>query len=232
MPATPALPRPSRSTRRALRSLLWRYRPALIACLVAIAAWATIGALMPAPPATSFVLAAVRDLPAGHLLEPADLTQLALPLRAVPPAALTDPVTTAGARLAQPVASGVPLTSTTLVGESGWGDLADGELLVPVRLADPAVAALLPTSATIHLVSATGSGSTLLTSQARLIAPVASPAEATMLGQGDTTGPLLLLAVPAEVASLVLDASAGGTLTVALAGGGGSPHPPTHQEIP
>lgn len=217
MPAPPSLPR---SSRRAVRSFLWRFRPGLVALLVAVAAWSTVGALTPAPPASTAVLVPVADLPAGHLLQPQDLTTLELPDAAVPPSALTDAATTAGSRLAHPAARGVPLTPSALVAPTGWSGVADDELVVPVRLADPAVAALLPPATPLHLVSATGTGSTLLTSSARLLASVGDVTGASLLGTPDQGGILLLLAVPREVATLVLDASAGGTLSVALGAGG------------
>lgn len=222
----PALPR---ETRRTLRSLGWRYRPLLAAALVAIAAWAALGIARPAPPPGVAVVVATRDLQPGHLLGGGDVTTLTLPDDVAPDAALTLPASAVGHRVAHTVTAGVPLTASALVTDGVWPGVREGELVVPVRLADPAVAGLLPPATPLHLVSATGSGPTLLTAHGRLLAAVPDAgggSGGSMLGAPDAAGTLLLLAVPQEVASLVLDASAGGTLTVALSP---SPHP---QESP
>ncbi len=217
MTTAPPVPR---RTARTLRSLLWRYRPALVAALVALAAWAALGAVRPPPPVTTAVVAASRDLPAGQRLTPDDLTVVALPPDTVPPAATGRAEDLLGRRTAHPVADGVVLVPGDLVENGAWAAAGPGELVVPVRLADPVVAGLLPTATPLQLVAATGSGPTLLTRDARLLARVESSAEASgMLGSPGTDDSLLLLAVPADVATLVLDAGAGGTLTVALGTG-------------
>lgn len=219
MTTAPPLPRP-RDTRRTLRSLAWRYRPALVAVLVAVAAWSGLGVLRPVADPGTAVLVPTQDLGAGHLLDADDVTTLMLPAGVVPPAALTSVPPVIGARVAHPVAAGVPLTRSALVDDGRWPGAGEGELVVPVRLADPAVAPLLPAATTLHLVSATGAGATLLTTRGRLLAAIPDTPGGAMLGSSDATGTLLLLAVPQEVATLVLDASAGGTLSVALAAGG------------
>lgn len=215
----PLLPRRGR-TRRSVRSLLWRYRPALVAALVAVAAWAVIGALRPTPPVTTAVVAASLDLPAGHEIAAGDLTVLALPPDAAPPGSFLSPADLVGRRVAHPVGDGVPLVPTDLVESGAWAAVGPDELVVPVRLADPVVAGLLPAATPLQLVAATGSGPTLLTEDARLVARIdADAAPSGMLGAPGTDESLLLLAVPADVATLVLDAGAGGTLTVALGAG-------------
>lgn len=215
----PLLPRRGR-TGRSVRSLLWRYRPALVAVLVAVAAWAVIGALRPTPPATTAVVAASHDLAAGHEIASGDLTVLALPPDTVPPAAFVRAEDLVGRRIAHPTADGVVLVPGDLVESGAWDAAGPDELVVPVRLADPVVSGLLPTATPLQLVAATGSGPTLLTRDARLVARIdGAAAPSGMLGAPGTDESLLLLAVPADVATLVLDASAGGTLTVALGAG-------------
>lgn len=217
---TTTLPPLPRRHRRAIRSWLWRYRPALVAALAALAAWSAIGAVRPAPAPTTSVVAPTSDLPAGHVLAAGDVALLDLPSDVAPTAAVVAPADLVGRRIAHPVADGVPLVPDDLVESGAWEAAEPGELVVPVRLADPAVAALLPIATPIHLVSATGSGPTLLTTRARLVARVDESSGGSMLGGSEQTETLLLLAVPAEVATLVLDAGAGGTLTIAVGGGG------------
>ncbi|PWD51953.1 hypothetical protein C8046_16170 [Serinibacter arcticus] len=207
------------SRRRRLRSILWRWRPALVALLVAVAAWSALGALRPAPPPSVDLVVATADLPAGHLLADADVGTVSIPVSAAPAAALRLGADAVGHRLAHPAGRGVPLVPSDLVDGGAWSFAEDGELVVPIRLADPAVPDLLPTATPLHLVSATGAGSTLLTDRARLVAAVREETTTSVLGGGEHSGTLLLLAVPQEVATLVLDASAGGSLTVALGTG-------------
>ncbi|GMA30450.1 hypothetical protein GCM10025875_04420 [Litorihabitans aurantiacus] len=187
--------------------------------LVAIAAWSTIGALRPAPAAHTAVVVPARDLAPGDLLTEGDLATLDLPPGAVPAAAVRAVDDVAGLRVGHPVAAGVPLVGTDLVEQGAWSGAGPGELVVPVRLADPAVASLLPTATPLRLVSATGAGPTLLTSEAVLVSRVEAESAGGLLGSSESGAPLLLLAVPRDVATLVLDASAGGTLTVAVEAG-------------
>ncbi|TGO03795.1 SAF domain-containing protein [Serinibacter arcticus] len=218
--ALPLLPRRTGRTGRTVRSLLWRYRPALVAVLVAVAAWSVLGALRPAPPETAPVVAASHDLPAGHEITAGDLAVLALAPDVVPPGAFTRPEDLVGHRIAHPAGDGVPLVPGDLVENGAWAAAGPDELVVPVRLADPVVAGLIPTATPIQLVAATGSGPTLLTRDARLVARIEdATAPSGVLGTPGTGNSLLLLAVPADVATLVLDAGAGGTLTVALGAG-------------
>lgn len=146
--------------REVLRAV--RRRRGLLAAGLAAAAVATA---LPglAPPATPgvVVLVAARDLPAGTVLQDADVARVALPEAALPDGALTDePV--AGRLVAGAVRRGEPLTDVRLLGAGlldGLGDAGgrggqDGLVASPVRLADPAGAALVTAGDRVDVLAA------------------------------------------------------------------------------
>ncbi|HCX85311.1 MAG TPA: hypothetical protein DHV14_09315 [Micrococcales bacterium] len=216
--------RGARARRRAWRSRLWRYRPLLVGALVATAILTLLPAVLPTPPETSAVVVAAADLPAGTRITPADVEIAEFPPALVPAGARASPADLVGSMLAHPAARGTPVLASQLAVD-GWTGLSDGELAVPVHLADPAAADLLPDGATVHLVSATGEGASVLTSRARVLARIGAASTGGLLGGSGSPSDLLLVAVPSEAATLVLDASAGGTLTVALGASWSRPGP-------
>lgn len=189
----------------------------MVGLLAAFAVVTGLRALSPTPATTVAVLVAAHDLPAGTSLTPADLTRVEFPPQAVPEGAITaDPGVTA--RLSLPLPAGTVLTRAHL-GADGW-DIASGQLAIPVRFADPLAARLISAGDHIDLIRATGDGAEILASSARVLATLDPGAESAAGGilsgaQPDET-PLVLLAVPRSAATLVLDASAAGALTLAL----------------
>ncbi|OLL75582.1 Heat shock protein 22.5 (Hsp22.5) [Pseudonocardia sp. Ae168_Ps1] len=123
------------------RALLLRRVAAALLALAAL-----VVALLPdAADDRAGVLVAARDLAPGVPLEPADLTVTAWPPALVPAGALRA-VADAGGRVPTgPGRAGEPLTDLRLVGP-GLAVRAGGPgaSAVPLRPADPAVAALLP----------------------------------------------------------------------------------------
>ncbi len=115
----------------------------LAALFVGVAATTAVAALSPAPPPTQPVLVAARDLPAGELLRPADLTveQVARTPRPLP--ALTRTGQAVGQVLAAPLLEGEPVTSARLRGPGLLAGQGPGTLALPVRVADAAASTLL-----------------------------------------------------------------------------------------
>lgn len=207
------------SRRRAVGIALWRARPFLVAVLSATALVAAVRVVAPPPEPTTEALVAAHDLAAGHTLTDSDLSTASIPTHLLPHGTIGELEAARGHRLTHPVPARGVLTESTLVAEGAWGDLGPGESLVAVRLADPEVAALLPEGASMRLVDATGTGAQSLTDQARLVARMPGEDSSSMWGETARASPLVVLAVPEEVATLVLDASAGGSLAVALGRG-------------
>lgn len=126
---------------------LWRARPLLIAALASLALIGTLQVLAPPPPEQTTVVVAARGLPAGARLSTADLATTDLPIEAAPEGAFVTVQEALGARLAHPVPARGVLTQSGVMVQGTWGEVASHEAVVPVRLADPAVAALLPEAA-------------------------------------------------------------------------------------
>lgn len=138
--------------RRVLAATVRRHRALLAAGLTAAAVATALPVLAPTPPPMSLVLAAGRDLPTGTTLASGDLVPLSLPRAAVPDGALTA-AAAVGQVLSGPVRRGEALTDARLLGAAL---VAGGPEVVaaPVRLADPATAALLHAGDRVDVLAA------------------------------------------------------------------------------
>ncbi|GAA4376932.1 SAF domain-containing protein [Nocardioides caricicola] len=198
---------------RPVRRAVLARRRLLAAALTAVAVLAGLQAVAaPAPPHVSVPVAA-RDLPAGTVLAPGDLTTVAFAPESVP-AGLADD--TAGRTLAAPLRAGEPVTDVRLVGPAlteGYPGLA----AVPVRLPDAAMAGLLSVGDRIDLVSADpqGGGAEVVATDVPVLAiPDAEPE----VGASGLTGRLVVVgAAPTEVAAIA-DASVRTFVTIAFGG--------------
>ncbi|MFE0025448.1 SAF domain-containing protein [Amycolatopsis sp. NPDC059021] len=160
----------------------------------------------------------VRDLPAGTVLHATDVRLAELPDPVRPTGALGDPSVLEGRLLAGPARAGEPLTDVRLVGESipGTGDPTTST--VPVRLADAGVAELLRPGRRVDVVAAAEAGSpaSVLASQA-VVVTVGRAETGGVRGIGPPEkGPLVLLTLPAAVATQVAATSLERPVTVTL----------------
>ncbi|MFI2487899.1 SAF domain-containing protein [Promicromonospora kroppenstedtii] len=156
------VPRPGRPRSpglRRVRRVLWRWRFALAAALLGLAAALAIHLLRPPPPPTVDVAVTARPVAAGTQLTREDISVRAVAADLAPPGALH----TARALLGRAAVVGLPagaLLHTTLVSDDGVSAAAPhGTVVVPVRLADGAVAALLRPGDRVDLLAGTTSGS-------------------------------------------------------------------------
>ncbi len=143
---------------QALDRAVGRRRGLLAAGLTAGAVATALPHLAPAPPEGVVVLAAGRDLDAGTPLTDDDVVRLSLPLAARPEGVLTS--LPAGARVAGRVRRGEALTDARLLGAGLLGGATGdaGLVATPVRLADPAEAALLHAGDRIDVLAAAADG--------------------------------------------------------------------------
>jgi len=123
-----------RRLRRSLRLALARRRRLAVGGCLAAAVGAAVHALAPAPPVTVPVWVAARDLPAGRLLAPDDVTTGAWPPSARPDGLVADP---RGTVLAGPLRRGEPVTDARLLGAGLLTGQEPGVVAVTVRLGDP-----------------------------------------------------------------------------------------------
>lgn len=191
--------------------------------MLGVAAAVVVGELRPAPPPTTPVVVAARELPAGTVLQAGDLRVARVHPGMVPdgaPQAVPDVV---GRRLSTGVPARLPLVPTVLA-ESGWSAAApSGTVVVPVRLADPAVAALLQPGDVIDVLAAGGSDAATST-EARRVAhraivldtPSAESGGLLGLGTGAPQDGVAVLAVRPDEATTLAGTLGWAALTAVL----------------
>lgn len=162
---------------------------------------------------------AAHDLSPGTVLSAEDVDLRSLPEVAVPAGALGETGSVTGRTLAGAARSGEPITDVRLVGPANTR-LTTGEsgtVAVPVRLADPGVAALLRSGSRVDVIAA---GRRDDAPEDRRPGVVVSDVAVVTVRDtaGDSGAPrkLVVLAVPRESAPRVAAASLDGAVTVAL----------------
>jgi len=219
-------PRPGSGSRPRARSFgrehrwrlrLWRIRFLVAAVALGLATAQVVAALSPPPPWTVPVVVANHDLTPGDRLSAGDVAVVDLPGALVPRGTHRRPEDVVGHALVIEVPAGLPLVDDLLAGAGLAHAGPVGTVVAPVRLADPAVAALLRPGDRIDLLASTSSAdgepsTRTLATRALVLAdpsPVAAAGEGAGVGalltggQGDATGQLTVVAVsPAEAAAL------------------------------
>ncbi len=181
---------------RLLRVLSW-HRRKLAAGLAAIAVVAGINAAAPPDPPTSAVVVTARAVPAGRVLEAADLTVVRRPRDQLPDGALADPADVVGRPAVAALPRGQTVTDLTTLSTR---QAAPGRSIVPLRLADPDLAALLRPGDVVDVVAADEQSGTA-TVMARRVRVVTTPnasADPGLLGSdggSGTSGALCLVEV-------------------------------------
>jgi Flp pilus assembly protein CpaB len=158
----PGRPRPGGSRSAALRRarrILWRWRFALAAALFGLSASVTVHLLRPPPPPTIDIAITARPVAAGTELTGDDVVVRSVAADLAPPGALRTVRSLLGRAAVVGLPAGAPLHAT-LVSDDGVSAAAPhGTVVVPVRLSDDAVAALLRPGDRIDLLAGTTSGS-------------------------------------------------------------------------
>lgn len=235
MATTRASPRgvpPSRRRPVRLRRLLWRWRHLLLVAAVLCAGWVVVSELRPPPPVTVEVVVLARDVPAGTELTGADVRLAALPRDLVAPGMLRAPGEAVGEQVAVGLPAGFPVAAEVLVGPGLASGVPPGQVVVPVRLADAAVARTLRPGDRVDLLAATAdsaasAGGAQVVASAALVVALDESEGGGLLG-GQETAALVFVAVPRETAPEVVGAGAWAPLRVVLPGRGrsGAPYPP------
>ena len=178
----------------------------MVATLAAVLTGLT--ALAPPRPATVSVVTAARLLPAGATISAADLDQTALPAKAVPEGAWTDPTELIGQKVAGPVPSRQVLTSSALLRQRSAGR---STVVAPLPLADDRVTALLEAGDVVDVLAAqTETGKT------RVIASAVRVVTGAIEASDDTaeSGGLVLVEVSPDTAETLAGAAAVSILSV------------------
>ncbi len=175
-------------------------------CLVAVAS--------PPEPATTMVMVAARDLTAGSVLTPDDLAARRYPVALVPARALTDTTDATGRTLSVALSTGTPLTSSNLSGASSLA--APGERLVPFRLADAALLALVSVGDLVTVVATAGDGSVVTVAEQVRVAALPSEASGSGFLASGGTGAVVVVSCPPKTAVALAGWAATSALGIAI----------------
>jgi Flp pilus assembly protein CpaB len=210
MPTAPL----TRTLRRLRRAVLARRR-LLAALLAGVAVLSAVrAAAEPAVP-TGPVVVAARDLAGGTTVRGSDLRVARLPADTVPGGSSAEIAPLTGRVLAAPVREGEPVTDVRVVAPRLL-DGFPGLVAAPVRVADPAVVALLAAGDRVDVVAAgpDGGGAEVVVPDAQ-VAAVPRPSGRT---DAMVTGGLVVLAVSEAQALALADAAVSSVLSVFLSG--------------
>lgn len=191
-------------------------RRLIAAALIMLAALLAVRPAAGAREPTSPMVVAAHDLAPGTGLSVRDVRVVPVPAALRPVAAFGSAEDVSGRVLAGPAAEGEPITRVRLVGAENTRLVtgAGGNVAVPVRLADAAVADLLTPGALVDVVTADPHGTP------ELLAPDA----AVVTVRPDTgdrpaatrPGRLVVVAMPRDLATRVAAVSLGQPVTVTL----------------
>ena len=192
--------------------------------LAATALAAGVHVLAPGPAATVAAVVLTRDRPGGAVLGPGDLRTEQRPPATVPRGALSL-AAASGRVLAAGARAGEVLTDVRLVGPGLLAGQDAGLVGAPVRVADPAAAALAAPGDRVDVLLATTArrdAEVVVRSAVVLARP--SPVRADLLGPAETGGgALLVLAVSTPDAAALAGAAARGPLSITLHAGPSDP---------
>jgi pilus assembly protein CpaB len=155
-PAVRPLRPPRQDAERVWREIqvgIRRYRRLIGAALVTVALALVVSKLAPKPAATTAIVVAARDLPAGEVLTAADLRTVDMPAATLPSGVATDVGAVVGSQLSGPLRRHEPLTDVRL-NDGLLRPPAPGLVSAPVRLADSQAAVLLRPGQRIDVLAA------------------------------------------------------------------------------
>ncbi|WP_125776193.1 SAF domain-containing protein [Antribacter gilvus] len=138
---------------RRVRRALWRRRFVVAAACCGLAATLTVQVLRPAPPPATDVVLLARPVVAGQELVPDDVAVRPVARELVPPGSLTSVADAVGRVAVARLPAGVPMHAALAVEQGIGAHAPPGTVVVPVRLADPAVSGLLRAGDRVDLVA-------------------------------------------------------------------------------
>jgi Flp pilus assembly protein CpaB len=200
--------------RRALRTLLRavsRHRLLLAAGLAAGSVATGLSVVAPDAPRSARVLTVTRDLPAGTAVTASDVRSTSVPVGLQPTGALREPDQVVGRLVAGPVRRGEALTDVRLLGAAL---LPPGsQVALPVRLTEPATAALVVAGDRVDVLWAAPDGAATAQVVAAGLQVLAVP---DLDGTGE--GALLVVAASRPAAARLAAAAVTGSLSVVVLG--------------
>jgi pilus assembly protein CpaB len=215
---------PSDWMREVRRAVAWHRRLVAAALIAAAIAFGLATLAPPDPPGTD-VLVAAHDLSGGTLLRAADLRVRTIATAAVPDGVLTPRTRPQGRLLAGPVRAGEVMTDVRLVDRAALRGYGAGLVATPVRIADPAVAALLRPGDIVDVLAADGGapgaatvpGASVVAAGVHVVTVPQQSTSAFDAGSS-AAGGLVVLATTAETARALTAAAASAPLAVTIEG--------------
>ena len=172
---------------------------ALLALFVAVVAG--LSALLPSPVGEVSLVVAARALPPGVPLTEADLSVMAVEPSVVPDGAYQAVDELVGRPLSVGVTRGTPITSAVMTADALTDHAAD-EVLVPFRVRDPDVVALLRVGDRLTIVTSTSEGTLQTVAEHVRVAQLPPGSTGGLLSGGSTSsGALIVVAAPRDVAA-------------------------------
>lgn len=190
----------------------------MVALGAALVASAVLDTVRPPPVPTVGIAVAARALDAGVTLGAGDVTVRRVAVGTAPDDAPSAASAVVGSTLAVPVPAGLSLVPGVLVPTSVAGP--PGTVVTTVRLADPAVAALLAPGMRVDVLAASpeaGTEGVLVARRALVLpGPATDPGGQSLLDVDASASPPLLLAVAPGEATVVAGAAAYAVLSVVV----------------
>jgi len=177
---------------------------ALLALFIALLAGFSALASRQAP-GTPMVVAA-HDLAAGAMISDQDVMVVTAPEELHPDGSFTSTDDLIGRPISVGLTRGTPLTTAALT-TSALTDQAAGELLVPFRVRDPDVAALLQVGDHLTIVTSTPEGLVVTVAEHVRVAQLPAQASGGVWGNAGTSGALIVVAAPGSIAQQLAAAS-------------------------
>ena len=181
-----------------LRRRVLLHRRSLAAVSAGAAVLVGLQAVSPAPPARVLVWTAARTLPAGAVVQRADLARTEYTPDSVPDGAVRDPADVVGRTLASAMARGEPVTGLRTIGP-GLLRGYPGATAVPLRITDADTVGLLRVGDRVSIVAADPDGREAPSDLVDDVPVVAVPA--VQGSSSGTPGRLVVVAVPSPQAT-------------------------------
>jgi pilus assembly protein CpaB len=182
-----------------LRRRLLLHRRSLAAVSAGGAVLVGLQAVSPPPPVQVLVWTAARTLPAGAVVQRADLARTSYAPGSVPDGAVRDPADVVGRTLASAVARGEPVTGLRTIGP-GLLRGYPGATAVPLRITDADTVGLLRVGDRVSIVAADPEGRQAPSDLVDDVPVVAVPTVRQDSSSG-TPGRLVVIAVPSSEAT-------------------------------
>lgn len=197
-----------------IRRTLRRHRRWTVALCAALAVFSFTRALAPPAPATTSVVVAARDLPAGQLLRPDDVRVVRLPQDVAPVGVAASAAVLVNRTLASPIRKGEPISDRRVVGDALVAGYDAGLVATPVRIEDADVVSLLRVGDHIDVYAAVSAD----VDDARRVVTDAAVVTLPQVAADSHDGALVVLAVTPGDAAALAQGSAAGPLSISLRG--------------